>query len=105
MSNEADNQQIPLHLKEAITLKYDGDSAPRITAKGRGLLAEKILELASANDIPLHEDADLVTLLSQLDLGEEIPRSLYLAVAEVIAFAYKMSGKQPPLKKTAEETA
>ena len=100
MSDTDNKHELPLHMKEAITLKYDGDSAPRVTAKGRGLLAEKILELAAANEIPLHEDPDLVTLLSQLDLDEEIPRSLYVAVAEVIAFAYRMSGKEAPTKKS-----
>ena len=80
---------------QVVALRYDGESAPRLTAKGRGLVAEQILALAKEHDIPLHEDADLVTLLAKLDLGEEVPRALYVAVAEVIAFAYKISGKKP----------
>lgn len=81
--------------QKAVSLKYDGKDAPRVTAKGEGLLAERILELAREHGIPLHEDPDLVTLLSKLELGEEIPRSLYVAIAEIIAFAYIVSGKFP----------
>jgi flagellar biosynthesis protein len=80
----------------AIALKYDGENAPRLTAKGRGELANRLLALAQENDVPLHEDAELAALLSQIPLGEEIPESLYRAVAEVIAFAYLLSGKLPP---------
>jgi flagellar biosynthesis protein len=80
----------------AIALKYDGENAPRLTAKGRGELANRILALAQENDVPLHEDAELAALLAQIPLGDEIPESLYRAVAEVIAFAYLLSGKLPP---------
>lgn len=77
----------------AVALHYDGKRAPRVTAKGRNRIAEQILELARAHGIPLREDPDLVMLLARLELGEEIPASLYTAVAEVIAFAYMVSGK------------
>ncbi|MGD8911620.1 MAG: EscU/YscU/HrcU family type III secretion system export apparatus switch protein [Candidatus Thiodiazotropha sp.] len=80
----------------AIALKYDGENAPRLTAKGRGELANRILALADEHAIPLHEDAELAALLSQIPLGDEIPEALYRAVAEVIAFAYLLSGKLPP---------
>ncbi|MCU7931191.1 MAG: EscU/YscU/HrcU family type III secretion system export apparatus switch protein [Candidatus Thiodiazotropha sp. (ex Codakia rugifera)] len=80
----------------AIALKYDGENAPRLTAKGRGELADKMLALAEEHAVPLHEDADLAALLSQIPLGDEIPESLYRAVAEVIAFAYLLSGRRPP---------
>ena len=80
----------------AVALKYDGENAPRLTAKGRGELADRILTLADEHDIPLHEDAELAALLSQIPLGDEIPQALYRAVAEVIAFAYLLSGKRPP---------
>jgi flagellar biosynthesis protein len=79
----------------AIALNYDGKSAPRITAKGEGLIAEQIIELAKEHDIPMHTDVAMVKILSRLSLGDEIPRELYLAVAEVIAFVYMLSGKQP----------
>jgi flagellar biosynthesis protein len=80
----------------AIALQYDGENAPRITAKGRSELAERILDLANQHDVPLHEDPELAALLSQVPLGDEIPEALYRAVAEVIAFAYLLSGKRPP---------
>ncbi|MEN8178436.1 MAG: EscU/YscU/HrcU family type III secretion system export apparatus switch protein [Pseudomonadota bacterium] len=80
----------------AIALQYDGENAPRITAKGRSELATRILELADKHDVPLHEDPELAALLSQVPLGDEIPEALYRAVAEVIAFAYLLSGKLPP---------
>jgi flagellar biosynthesis protein len=80
----------------AIALRYDGNNAPQITATGRSELAERILELAEEHDVPLHEDPELAALLAQVPLGEEIPEALYRAVAEVIAFAYLLSGKLPP---------
>jgi len=79
----------------AVALHYDGTNSPRVTAKGKGLIAEEIIERAKAHDIPLHADAALVKVLSNVPLGEEIPRELYIAVAEVIAFAYMLSGKMP----------
>ncbi|MBD3669942.1 MAG: EscU/YscU/HrcU family type III secretion system export apparatus switch protein [Gammaproteobacteria bacterium] len=83
-------------LPTAVALEYDGKQAPRISAKGKGEVAEKILALADEHGIPLREDPDLVTLLAQLDLGTEIPSNLYVAVAEVLAFAYMVSGKAAP---------
>jgi flagellar biosynthesis protein len=79
-----------------VALSYDGQNAPRVTAKGRGTLADQILAIAEAHDIPLEKDPELTELLAQIPLGEEIPQALYLAVAEVIAFAYLLSGKMPP---------
>jgi flagellar biosynthesis protein len=80
----------------AVALLYDGENAPRITAKGRGDLAEQIISLAEEYGVPLHEDSELVTLLSQIPLGDEIPENLYVAIAHVISFAYIVSGKFPP---------
>lgn len=79
----------------AVALKYDGDSAPTVTAKGRGDLALEIIELARENNVPLDTNPELVKLLSSIPLGDEIPEALYLAVAEVIAFAYLLSDKIP----------
>jgi flagellar biosynthesis protein len=84
------------HPDLAIALNYDGETAPRVTAKGRGELAERILEIAEQQQVPLQEDAELAALLAQIPMGEEIPEALYRAVAEVIAFAYLLSGKRPP---------
>ncbi len=80
----------------AVALLYDGENAPRITAKGRGELAEQIIALAEEYGVPLHGDAELAALLSQIPLGDEIPESLYVAIAHVISFAYIVSGKFPP---------
>ena len=80
---------------KAVALKYDRDkdAAPRITAKGRGLIAEKIIETARAHNVPLHEDENLVQVLEALELETEIPPELYRAVAEVLAFIYRLNGK------------
>jgi len=81
--------------KLAVALEYDGDNAPKITAKGTNDLAEQIIALAEQHGIPLQEDKKLVSVLAEIDLGDEIPESLYRAVAEVIAFAYILTGKFP----------
>ena len=86
-------QQIQKRL--AVALEYDGKNAPTIAAKGIGDIAEKIIALANEHDIPLHEDKGLIDILAKIDMGEEIPENLYRAVAEVIAFAYILSGKFP----------
>ncbi len=80
----------------AVALLYDGENAPRVTAKGEGKLAEQIFKLAREHDIPLEHDPQLAAILSQIPLGDEIPEALYRAIAEVIAFAYLISGKRPP---------
>jgi flagellar biosynthesis protein len=79
----------------AVALKYDGKNAPKVTAKGGGLTAEQILELAKKHDIPLHTEPELAKILAQVPLGDEIPHELYVAVAEVIAFAFYLSDKTP----------
>jgi len=81
----------------AVALEYTGEGAPRVTAKGGGLVADNILRIAKEHKIPLHEDPELASLLSKIELGDEIPSALYLAIAEVIAFAYSISHKNPPL--------
>ncbi|HIP52884.1 MAG TPA: flagellar protein FhlB [Chromatiales bacterium] len=80
----------------AVALHYDGRNAPHVTAKGRGDVAQRIVALAREHDIPLQDDPQLAALLAQIPLGDEIPENLYRAVAEVIAFAYLISGKRPP---------
>lgn len=80
----------------AIALNYDGENAPRLTAKGQEEVAKRIIELAKEHQVPLHQDPQLAAVLAQIPLGEEIPEALYRAVAEVIAFAYLISGKRPP---------
>ncbi len=77
----------------AVALRYDGKNAPKVTAKGEDALAEQICRLAREHDVPLYEDARMARVLSHIELGDEIPENLYRAVAEVIAFAYLLSGK------------
>jgi len=79
----------------AVALTYDGQNAPTITAKGQGDLAQQIIALALDNGIPLDSNPELVKILSAIPLGDEIPEALYIAVAEVIAFAYLLSDKAP----------
>ena len=75
----------------AVALNYDPaiDSAPRITAKGHGSLAQEILRLARENGVPVRQDKDLIQILSRLDLEQEIPPQVYVAVAEILAFIYR----------------
>ena len=81
--------------KKAAALRYmpDKDKAPRVVAKGTGAIAERILAIAKEHNIPLRDDPQLVEVLSALDLYQEIPTDLYKAVAEVLAFVYKMTKK------------
>ena len=81
--------------KQAVALRYDQEKgdAPILVGKGAGAIAQKILALAEEHGIPIHEDSDLVEVLSRLDLQEEIPASTYLAVAEILAFIYRTNEK------------
>ena len=81
--------------KSAIAVHYDKDKdvAPKIVAKGKGTIAEKIIELARKNDIPMYEDRDLIEILSKLDLGQEIPAEMYKLIAEVLVFVYRSNNK------------
>lgn len=80
---------------QAIALKYDGEKAPTLTAKGDDELASAILAIAKEHEIPIYENADLVRLLAQLELGDSIPEQLYQTIAEIIAFAWYLKGKAP----------
>jgi flagellar biosynthesis protein len=84
--------------KTAAALHYKAgkDSAPRLVAKGKGWMAEKIIQTAREHNIPLKEDPHLVEILSNLDLYEDIPPDLYKAVAEILIFIYKMNNKVLP---------
>ena len=77
----------------AVALHYDRTGAPRVIAKGRGSLGEKIIEVARANNIPIEENEVLAGALSHVELGDEIPAELYRAVAEVLVFVLRLSGR------------
>lgn len=78
----------------AIALAYaPGDSAPRVVAKGRGLIADEIISRAREHGVYVHESPELVTLLMQVDLDGRIPPALYVAVAELLAWLYSVEQK------------
>ena len=88
----------------AIALEYEqgSDAAPRVTAKGRGELAEKILATAQEHDVPVEENEPLAEALSTVELDDTIPEELYRAVAEVIGFVLRASGQLPARPDTAK---
>lgn len=82
--------------KKAVALRYDPsqESVPKVIAKGSGRIAENIIELAQEHGIPVKSDPDLVEVLSTLKINEEIPSSLYIAVAELLAFVYSLNAEK-----------
>ncbi|MGV8078702.1 MAG: EscU/YscU/HrcU family type III secretion system export apparatus switch protein [Syntrophales bacterium] len=89
-------EKIPL----AAALKYDGktDAAPRVTAKGRGEVASRIIEKALLHGVPVKEDSALVQFLYRLDVDEEIPVELYRAIAEILAFVYSLDERRRDIR-------
>ena len=79
--------------KKAAAIKYAAgkDQAPRVTAKGRGEIARRIIAVARKNNVPVLEDQNLVEVLEALDMDTEIPAELYRAVAEVLVFVYRLN--------------
>jgi len=79
--------------RQAAAIRYEKgkDSAPRLIAKGKGVVADKILEVARRHGIPIREDRELVQMLASLDLYQEVPPDLYKAVAEILAFIYSLN--------------
>ena len=75
----------------AVALQYDRGGAPRVVAKGRGVIGARIIEIAKAHDVPIEENEVLAGALSSIDLGDEIPEELYRAVAEVLVFVMRLS--------------
>ena len=86
MSGETKNQL-------AVALHYDKAGAPRVVAKGRGSVGARIIEVARAHEIPIEENEVLAGALSNVELGDEIPAELYKAVAEVLIFVLRLSGR------------
>ena len=85
----------------AIALRYDrqsasGGTAPEVVAKGRGVVAGRILELAHEHGVPVREDADLVELLSHCQMGDEIPVDVYSAVAQLLTWLYRLDVQDTP---------
>ena len=83
-------------LKNAVALAYtQTDAAPRIVAKGKGILAEQIISRAQEHGVYVHESPELVSLLMQIDLDQRIPPQLYVAVAELLAWLYRLESGTP----------
>ena len=78
----------------AIALHYDRKGAPRVVAKGRGTVGDKIVEMAREHGVPIEENEVLAGALSQVELDNEIPVELYKAVAEVLTFVLRVSGRR-----------
>lgn len=81
---------------KAVALKYERhkDNAPKVVAKGSGEVAKKIIEVAKEHGVYIKEDPQLVEVLSAIDIDQEIPPQLYKAVAEILAFVYRVKQKQ-----------
>ena len=83
-------------LKNAVALTYtETDVAPRVVAKGRGVIAEQIISRAREHGVYVHESPELVSLLMQIDLDQRIPPQLYVAVSELLAWIYRLESGQP----------
>lgn len=91
MPNQNDRPAPPV--LKAATLQYDKEkgAAPKLTSRGRGLVAEKILAIAEEHGIPVHQDADLIEILEKTELDTEIPLEVYAIVAEIFAYIYKVN--------------
>lgn len=92
-------------LRRAAALAYEASDrrhsqAPRVSAKGQGLVADEIIARARAAGVPIHESRELVSLLMQVDLDQHIPPALYVAVAEVLAWVYRMEQRTLPEEPT-----
>ena len=85
--------------RQAVALRYDAQDnvAPLVTAKGKGLNADRIVEIARQHNVPIHQDRNLVQILSTLDLNQEIPEHVYAAVAEILAFLYRTGKTAGPI--------
>jgi flagellar biosynthesis protein len=83
----------PEKRRRATALHYEGKGAPRVTASGQGYVADRIVQVARENGIPVREDPALADALGALELDAEIPEALYIAVAEAIAWAYSLDVK------------
>lgn len=81
---------MPEKPKRAAALRYEGSDTPRVTAAGKGLIAEAILAEAQKAGVPIREDKALAEALSGLELGSEVPEDLWVAVAQALAWAYKL---------------
>jgi flagellar biosynthesis protein len=92
---------------KAVAIKdtTDDGARPRLVASGQGAVAEQMLQIAWANNIKVREDADLVEILSAIDLDSEIPVEAIAAVAEILSYVYRANGGERPLEEQASDAA
>lgn len=83
-------------MKKAVALKYEKEksAAPKVVAKGKGAVAQNIIKIAQEHKLPIKKDADLVELLSKIEIDKEIPPNLYKAVAQIFSFIYNITNKK-----------
>lgn len=91
----------PSPRRKAAALRYDfeKDAVPRVVAKGQGEMAERIIALAQEHGITIHEDPDLINMLTKLDVDQLIPEKLFIAVAEVMAYVYRINNRAAEVQK------
>jgi flagellar biosynthesis protein len=89
------NNNPVLHKAVSLQYKKGKNVAPKVTAKGQGWMADRIIKMAHKNNIPIREDKDLLHLLSEIDVGQEVPESLYKVVAELLAWVYQINQDYP----------
>ena len=90
------NNLTPQQVAVALTYGKNQGGSPKVVAKGRGMIAQAIIERARQNDIYVHESEDLIGLLMQVELDQEIPPQLYLAVAELLGWLYRLEHAETP---------
>ena len=97
----------PTPTGRAVALRYDGgaNTAPIVVASGMGYLAEKIVEVAADNGVPVYEDNSLATMLSQLQLGQQIPDSLFQAIVEIYVYFLNFDPNDPDKARREREAA
>ncbi|MBF0590002.1 MAG: EscU/YscU/HrcU family type III secretion system export apparatus switch protein [Magnetococcales bacterium] len=97
MADDQEDNERPVSMRKAVALRYvrSRDSSPRVTASGRGRIAEAIMARAKEAGVSLVEDPDLVTVLDKVPIGEKVPPELYKAVAEVLAYVYRINKSVP----------
>ena len=93
------NDNPVLHKAVSLQYKKGKNAAPKVTAKGQGWMADRIIKMAQENNIPIREDKDLLHLLSEIDVGQEVPESLYKVVAELLAWVYQINQDYPGSEK------
>lgn len=100
LEGEQTSAALPAAITKAVAIEYDreDDTAPRVTASGKGLIADQILAIAFARGIKVRKDEDLVEVLSKIDIDSPIPLEAFAAVAEILAYVYKANASMKQRK-------